>query len=195
VKRPEDRKIYWIDPRLPPEEYDRQWIAGIKARCIVNENGCWIWQRCCQPFRNMKPGQRGYPGAAYRSKGVRAHRKMLEIKLGKLLPPELHACHTCDTPPCCNPDHLYAATNSQNHLDGGKRGRMQGQWKTHCKNGHEFNEENTYWSPRPNGSPVRNCKVCQRDCQRKRYQSNRALHNERNRVYRQRRKERETQNV
>lgn len=162
MKRPEDRKIYWIDPRLPVADYNAQWMAGIRARCIETPEGCWIWTRFCHPFRNMKPGQRGYGNAAYRGKNVRTHRKMLEIKLGQELPKGLQACHTCDTPPCCNPEHLYAATNQQNHLDGGARGRMNGQWKTHCKHGHEFTPENTYMSPRPNGRPVRNCKECDR---------------------------------
>lgn len=159
------KKIYWIDPRLPPAEYDRQWIEGVKARCDFPENGCWLWNRFCHKFRNQKPGQKGYPGASHRGKGVRVHRKMLEIKLGRILPPDIQACHTCDTPNCCNPDHLYPGTNQQNHLDGGKRKRMQGQLKTHCDSGHEFTEENTYWSKR-GLSFCRNCRTCQRIRQR-----------------------------
>lgn len=172
--------------RVPTDAYDQQWIARVKSRIKVDENGCWVWQGWKQRFRNQKPGQPGYGGTNYRGKGVRVHRKMLELKLGHPLPPELHACHTCDNPPCCNPDHLYAATNKQNHIDGGKRGRMQGQWKTHCKRGHALTPDNL--AKRGNGAPWRYCKTCdearrkspkfiawRREYQRKRRELKRAL--------------------
>lgn len=138
-------------------EYAAQW----KANCTITADGCWLWNGFCQKFRNIKPGQRGYPGSAYRGKGVRVHRQMLVFKLGRPIGEGLHACHTCDNPPCINPAHLYEATNQQNHLDGGKRKRMQGQTKTHCHRGHEFTPENTYWSKR-GASKCRNCSMCQR---------------------------------
>jgi hypothetical protein len=147
---------------LKDAAYNERWIERVKAKCIVNENGCWIWQGFCHPFRNMKPGQRGYPGGAYGSKSCRVHRRMLEVKLGKLLPTEIQACHTCDTPPCCNPDHMYPATNQQNHLDGAKRKRMQGQNKTQCVHGHEYTPENTYLDQRPGGGGSRHCRMCAR---------------------------------
>lgn len=147
---------------LKDDAYNQRWIERMKAKCVVNENGCWIWQGFCHAFRNMKPGQRGYPGGAYGSKSCRVHRKMLEVKLGKLLPTEIQSCHTCDTPPCCNPDHLYPGTNQQNHLDGGKRKRMQGQTKTHCIHGHEFTPANTYVDSRPGGGASRHCRTCAR---------------------------------
>lgn len=138
---------------------DADYIARWKADCIVRPSGCWDWQKHCDHFRNMKPGQRGYPTASYRNKRVRLNRKMLELRIGRTLKPGMQACHRCDYPPCINPDHLYEATNQQNHLDGGKRKRMQGQLKTHCKSGHEFTPENTYWSKR-GVSHCRNCLRC-----------------------------------
>jgi len=154
------RRRRW--PVLTDEQYAAQWIERVKARCIITESGCWMWQGFCHAFKNMKPGQRGYGSTTYRSKGVHTHRKMLELKLAVTLTPKEHACHTCDNPPCCNPDHLYAADNSQNHQDGAKRGRMQGQWKTHCKHGHEFTPENTFKDRRANGAGSRHCKTCAR---------------------------------
>src|SRR5262245_49530249 len=32
--------------------------------------------------------------------------------------------------------------------------------KTHCKHGHEFTPENTYWTTSTNGNPRRQCKTC-----------------------------------
>lgn len=148
---------------------DADYIAYWRSRCIVTATGCWEWQGFLMRFRNQKPGQKGYADSSYRGKKVRVHRKMLEIKLGQLLGPKLQACHDCDNPPCINPDHLYPGTNQQNHLDGGKRKRMQGQTKTHCKQGHEFTPENTFIDHRPGGGSSRHCKECARARGRRRY--------------------------
>jgi len=149
-------------PRWLPKT-DDEYFEYYRSKCIVTEKGCWEWQGHCECFRNQKPGQRGYPASSYHGKKVRVHRWMLARRLGRPLLPKMQACHTCDNPPCCNPEHLYEATNQQNHIDGGKRGRMQGQTKTHCKHGHEFTPENTYYAPRKSGNGrIRNCKECNR---------------------------------
>lgn len=171
--------------RVPDSLYNLQWLERVKKRVMVTETGCWIWQGFCHGFRNQKPGQPGYGNTNYRGRGVRVHRKMLELILGHDLPKHLHACHRCDNPPCCNPEHLYAATNSQNHVDGGRRGRMQGQWKTHCKNNHEFTPENTFIQVR--GTIKRRiCRQCGRDRYQRELESGAA--GERQRRYRARRK-------
>jgi hypothetical protein len=144
---------------------DPEYAAYWRAKSVVNEAGCWVWTGWQMRFRNQKPGQPGYAESSYHNKKVRVHRKMLEFKLGRALEPGEHACHACDNPPCINPDHLYPATNQQNHLDGGRRKRMQGQDKTHCQNGHELTPENTYLSKRGQ-SYCRNCRTCQRIRQR-----------------------------
>jgi DNA invertase Pin-like site-specific DNA recombinase len=38
----------------------------------------------------------------------------------------MDACHTCDTPSCINPEHLWGGTRTQNLLDASKKGRTQG---------------------------------------------------------------------
>ncbi len=38
-------------------------------------------------------------------------------------PGELHVCHKCDNPPCCNPDHLFLGTAMDNKIDAEQKRR------------------------------------------------------------------------
>lgn len=51
-----------------------------------------------------------------------AHRLSLELD-GRPVPPKWHACHTCDNPPCVNPNHLFVGTPHDNVKDKVKKGR------------------------------------------------------------------------
>jgi hypothetical protein len=145
---------------------DADYMAKWKANCIVIASGCWEWQGFLHEFRNIKPGQKGYPGTSYRGKRVRLHKKVLELKLGRLLVTGELACHSCDYPPCINPEHLEAGTQEKNKLDEVARGRSFYANKTRCKRGHSFDEDNTYHLLGLKGRPRRMCRTCQRDRQR-----------------------------
>lgn len=54
-----------------------------------------------------------------------AHRVSYELFNGPI-PAGLNVLHRCDRPPCINPDHLWAGTQSQNLLDCSKKGRHDG---------------------------------------------------------------------
>lgn len=143
---------------------DADYVTYWRARCVVTAKGCWEWQGPRGHFMSGRTPikQKGYALTSYRGKGIRLHRKMLELELGRPLGPKMQSCHTCDVPWCINPSHLYESTNRQNHLDGGQRKRMQGQTKTHCKHGHLFTPETTYVDQRGLGASSRHCKVCVR---------------------------------
>ncbi len=85
----------------------------------IQDNGCII-------FQGAKDGA-GY-GKYVTKDGKQATvtRAVLAEKLGYELPTYIDACHTCDTPSCINPEHLWAGTRSQNLLDASKKGRTQG---------------------------------------------------------------------
>lgn len=85
----------------------------------IQDNGCIF-------FQGAKDGA-GY-GKYFTKDGKQATvtRAVLAEKLGYELPTYMDACHSCDTPSCINPEHLWAGTRSQNLLDASKKGRTQG---------------------------------------------------------------------
>lgn len=78
-------------------------------------NECWEWKGATD--------QRGYGLFGSKGRSYRAHRLSYEIHHGPLAPGML-ACHTCDNPRCCNPDHLFQGTIKDNNLDKVRKGRQ-----------------------------------------------------------------------
>tara|TARA_B100001057_G_scaffold501139_1_gene621004 strand:- start:2595 stop:2969 length:375 start_codon:yes stop_codon:yes gene_type:complete len=84
----------------------------------IQPNSCHIFQgsldRC------------GYGIFYYQSTQHRAHRIVYELIYGAI-PPNMYVCHTCDNPPCCNPDHLFLGTQQDNMKDRKQKNRTN--WK------------------------------------------------------------------
>ena len=75
--------------------------------------------------------------------------------------------HKCDTPACCNPDHLFLGDRRINMDDAVSKGRCKhigenNRRKTHCPHDHEYTKENTYITVGGDGRPFRKCRECTR---------------------------------
>jgi hypothetical protein len=75
---------------------------------------CWMWQA-------TKDGN-GYGMMKTNGRHERAHRVSHTLLKGTI-PNGLFVCHTCDTPGCVNPAHLFLGTNDDNMKDMVAKGR------------------------------------------------------------------------
>lgn len=136
-----------------PYVSDDEYRARLKARTVVNEKGCWLWQG----FIHKEPNP--YGETSYRSVNWRVHRLAYFLWKGPL-DPALDICHDCDVKHCCNPDHLWQGTPKANMQDAATKRIWSRQHQTACKRGHEFTPENVYYAP---SSPTkRQCRQCMR---------------------------------
>lgn len=128
------------------------WQERFEEKVFCSDN-CWLWQAGC--FDS------GYGAFWLDGKLRRAHRIAYELWVGPIHEDAL-VCHHCDTPACVRPDHLYLGTPQSNMDDRDERGRNYFASLTHCKNGHEFTEQNTYITKQG----ARNCRICRSEANR-----------------------------
>lgn len=110
---------------------------------------CWLWTR-------------GTTGAGYGrftigSVDFYAHRASYEAHVGPI-PEGMFVLHSCDTPACVNPAHLRVGSARENVRDRVDHGRDFNAAKTHCPQGHPYDEANT----RHTASGRRVCRSCHR---------------------------------
>ena len=147
-------------PRSPEERF---W-PKVNKRGPVSKHRrdlgrCWLWTGLLD-----KDGYgRHYVGVSRATAGEKtAHRFAYELLVGPV-PDGLELDHLCRIRNCVNPRHLEPVTTRVNQLRGfGLSGHNAR--KTHCPNGHPYDEANTIWSE--NGTH-RTCRICRRETWRR----------------------------
>ena len=75
---------------------------------------CWIWQG--------RINDTGYGSMSVSGRIITAHRAAWVLANGNS-DPRLKVCHRCDSPPCCNPAHLFLGTDKDNGRAAVAKGR------------------------------------------------------------------------
>lgn len=128
-------------------------LERLMAQVDVIPGGCWLW--------TGGRTSNGYGAMRLDGRVVATHRLSYELHVGPI-PDGLVIDHVrdrgCTSTVCVNPAHLEPVTQAEN-LRRGDGASARNARKTHCPQGHAYDEANTYRSP---ASGARSCRACQR---------------------------------
>jgi hypothetical protein len=142
---------------------DEQVRQNLMDRRRVTDTGCWEYTGFCSSL--------GYGQVRIDGEVWAVHRLMYTLHNGPI-PERMKVLHSCDNPPCFNPDHLRVGTQRENVMDSVHRGRhhLVAGDKTYsssgsgnvfiCGNGHDMRDPaNVYVTPKG----YRQCRRCRTD--------------------------------
>lgn len=98
---------------ITEKDVDRFWS---KVDKLHDPDGCWLWQASRQGM--------GHGLFRVNKRLTKAHR-FSALLAGAIenLYQDINVLHSCDTPPCVNPKHLFTGTRADNNFDRDLKGR------------------------------------------------------------------------
>jgi hypothetical protein len=137
-----------------PRPYRRDPMARILAHVEPEPNtGCWLW--------SGRANAAGYGTVTFRRRDQLAHRVAFEL-LRAPIPAGLVLDHLCRVRCCVNPDHLEPVTQAVNVRRAEQSISQVNVAKTHCPQGHSYDQRNTGTRIDRGGIPARKCRTCNR---------------------------------
>ncbi len=133
---------------------------------VIIKDGCWGWKN--------KLLNTGYGTMHVNGKNMTGHRISLMVH-GIEIPPKMCVDHICRNRACTNPEHLRIVTRGQNVLENSDGLAAKNKAKTHCLNGHKFDETNLYLNKGSDGTLRRHCRRCRYEHKRDRRKRLKAL--------------------
>lgn len=118
------------------------------SHSIIAPSGCWQWK--------LSTLKGGYGKVRWKGHMRCAHVIAYQLFHGFPVPLDMELDHLCRNPPCVNPMHLEAVTRQEN-IQRSESLSVLYQRRIHCKNGHLFSKENTYFS---RDRRARRCRKC-----------------------------------
>ena len=117
---------------------------------VLRTPSCWLWLG--------GRTKRGYGAYFNDNTQMLAYRFAFIVSRGSV-PEGMVLDHLCRVKHCVNPDHLEAVTQRVNVLRGDAPAAINAR-RTHCSEGHELSDANTYESSRRRGWRI--CRPCAR---------------------------------
>lgn len=151
-------KLASVRPRPSERLTDADYIARFKSQSTTNDKGCWVHSGFQRASKGMASGAPGYIQISYRCDRWMIHRLSYVIHHGPI-PDGKIVAHSCDNPPCWNPDHLSPKTESENTYEAVSKRRDRQTRKATCPRGHAYDY---FWTK----GNRRKCKTCDRIRQR-----------------------------